>query len=191
MCSEAIVRQWCEEAAKGDHAAASNLLHEFYGPIFGYLRRLSGNDADAADLVQTTFIKVWGSIGQFRGLSSVSTWIHRIAYHTYLDWLRKDHHATQQTESWWQNLPEESMGPLERASQSESARHLYAQVERLEEELRQAVHLHYYQGLSLSETAEVLDIPVSTLKYRLRNALDELRANLKERETKLPTRCSI
>ncbi|PWU14668.1 MAG: hypothetical protein C5B50_16830 [Verrucomicrobia bacterium] len=182
MCSDAKVREWREEAANGDHAAASNLLREFYGPIFAYLRRLSGNDTDAADLVQTTFIKVWNSLGQFRGLSSVSTWMHRIAYHTYLDWLRQDHHATQQSESWWENLPEESFGPLERTAQSDSARHLYAEVERLEEELRQAVHLHYYQGLSLSETAEVLQIPVSTLKYRLRNALDQLRSRLEKGE---------
>ena len=49
-------------------------------------------------------------------------------------------------------------------------------MQQLDEEKREAVHLHYYQGLSLSETAEVLGIAASTVKYRLREALDFLKA---------------
>ena len=58
----------------------------------------------------------------------------------------------------------------------DSARYLYALVERLEEGVKEVVHLHYYQGLSLSETAEALGIATSTVKYRLREALDFLRS---------------
>ena len=191
MVPDPIARQWREQALEGDYAAASNLLREFYAPIFAYLRRLSGNDADAADLVQITFVKVWQSLGQFRGLSSVATWIHRIAYRTYLDWLRRDHHSSDQSQSWWQSLPAEGVDPFDRTAEMDSARRLYAAVERLEQSLRQAVHLHYYQGLSLAETAEVLELPTSTLKYRLRNALEQLRAALQETEFRLTTRCSL
>lgn len=51
---------------------------------------------------------------------------------------------------------------------------LYAMVALLDADLREVVHLHYYQGLSLKETAEVLGIATSTVKYRLRGALEEL-----------------
>ena len=51
---------------------------------------------------------------------------------------------------------------------------LHAMVARLDEGKREVVHLHYYQGLSIKETAEVLDIGTSTVKYRLREALDQL-----------------
>jgi RNA polymerase sigma factor (sigma-70 family) len=55
-------------------------------------------------------------------------------------------------------------------------------VEELDDEKKQTVHLHYYQNLPLSETAEVLGVAVSTVKYRLREALDFLRARSAENE---------
>src|SRR6266704_822901 len=66
--------------------------------------------------------------------------------------------------------------PFESAAEQDMARQLYALVQQLEEGAREAVHLHYYQGLTLQETAEVLNIATSTLKYRLREALNLLRA---------------
>jgi RNA polymerase sigma factor (sigma-70 family) len=57
---------------------------------------------------------------------------------------------------------------------------VYALVEQLDDDARQAIHLHYYQGLSLSETSEVLNVPTSTLKYRLREALNTLRTQTAE-----------
>ena len=66
--------------------------------------------------------------------------------------------------------------PFEDAAERDTARRLFALVERLEHEIREVVHLHYYQGLSLSETAGALGIATSTVKYRLREALDFLRS---------------
>ena len=74
----------------------------------------------------------------------------------------------------WQNLR------LRLTAQKDMAHQLYYWVDQLEEEQRQAVHLHYYQGLSLSETAEVLGIATSTLKYRLKGALEFLRSKTAE-----------
>ena len=70
--------------------------------------------------------------------------------------------------------------PFEEAAEREMACQLYALVEQLDEETKEAVHLHYYQGLSLKVTAEVLNIATSTLKYRLREALNSLRAQTAE-----------
>jgi len=70
--------------------------------------------------------------------------------------------------------------PFESASGREAAHRLYALVEQLAEEQREVVHLHYYQALSLQETADALSIATSTVKYRLRNALDFLKLRLAE-----------
>ena len=75
---------------------------------------------------------------------------------------------------------DDAPSPSDTAGEREEARQLYAFVEQLDEDARQTVHLHYYQGLSLSETAEALGIATSTVKYRLRNALDSLRAGTNE-----------
>jgi RNA polymerase sigma-70 factor (ECF subfamily) len=64
------------------------------------------------------------------------------------------------------------------AARADLAATLYASVERLEPGLRQGVHLHYYQGLTLQETAEAMGVALSTVKYRLRLALGHLHKNL-------------
>jgi RNA polymerase sigma factor (sigma-70 family) len=68
--------------------------------------------------------------------------------------------------------------PFEDAAERELAYQLYRCVDQLDEDKKQVVHLHYYQHFSLSETAEALGIATSTVKYRLREALDFLRAKV-------------
>ena len=65
------------------------------------------------------------------------------------------------------------------------AQQLYEVVDRLDEDKKQAVHLHYYQGLSLRETAKVLDIATSTVKYRLREVMKILKDKLIVEEKEL------
>jgi RNA polymerase sigma-70 factor (ECF subfamily) len=166
----------CERAQKGDVPAASELVTLFYQRIFAYLRRLSGNDDDAADLTQKTFAKTWQSLASYRRRSSFSTWLHGIAHHVYLDWRRKRNFTDAQTDEWWAIQAGESPTPFENTAEREMARQLYRWVDELDEEKKQTVHLHYYQNLPLNETAEVLGVAVSTVKYRLREALDFLRA---------------
>jgi RNA polymerase sigma-70 factor (ECF subfamily) len=174
----------CDEARQGDLAAASELLALFYERIFVWLCRLCGNHSEAEDLTQKAFCKVWESLAQYEGRCSVSTWIHRIAYHTYVDWRRQQHgKLAHPSEEWWQTCEAPEPNPLEDAMDRDLARFLYAAVERLDEALRPAVYLHYYDGLSISETAEVLEVATSTVKYRLREAMRILKSHLKEPST--------
>ncbi|MBI4657521.1 MAG: RNA polymerase sigma factor [Verrucomicrobia bacterium] len=174
------VLELCARAREGDLDAASELVTLYHAKIFSYLRRLCGNDDDAADLAQKTFFKVWTSIASFQGRSSFSTWIHGIAFHVYGDWRRRTERLEHRENEWWECCALEGPTPSDDAAEKDLARHLYSAVERLEEESRQAVHLHYYQGLSLQETSQVLGVAASTLKYRLRAALDFIRSSVKE-----------
>lgn len=188
MIPDSEARHWCSRAAAGDREAAGELLRAFHVPIHAYLRRLATRDADAADLTQITFVKVWQSLGRFQGASSVSTWMHRIAYCTYIDWRRRSRPGDARDEAWWERLPAAGPPPSDQAADLDTARNIHAAVDRLPEEERQAVHLHYYQNLTLAESAEVMALPLSTLKYRLRSALGRLRDDLPATERPVPLR---
>ena len=88
--------------------------------------------------------------------SAFSTWLHGIAHHVYVDWRRTNRPADSQTDKWWEVCADDGPSPFEDAAERDLARRLFSLVERLEDGVREVVHLHYYQGLSLSETAEAL-----------------------------------
>ena len=75
---------------------------------------------------------------------------------------------------WWVECVSPEIQPDETAARTDQANQLFARVDQLPPELRDAIHLHYYQGLTLQETADAMEIATSTVKYRLRQALDEL-----------------
>src|SRR5262245_35034619 len=170
----------CQRAKTGDISAASELVGLFYERIYAYFRRLCGNEEDAADLTQKTFFKVWTSLASYQWRSSFSTWLHGIAHHVYVDWLRANRPADAKSDEWWEARAAEGPSPFEDAAERDMAHRLFALVDRLEERAKEAVHLHYYQGLTLDETAEALGIATSTVKYRLREALDFLRKHTQE-----------
>jgi RNA polymerase sigma-70 factor (ECF subfamily) len=174
------VERLCRLASAGDVQAGSELLSRSYERIFAYFRRLCVEESDAADLTQKTFIKVWASLPTYEARASFNTWLHAIARHVYLDWRRKPRRNEAQTEAWWNLQPSAGQGPLESTEERDLAQKLYASVESLDEGARELIHLHYYQGLSLFETAEVLGIAVSTVKYRLRAAFDALRRSFRK-----------
>jgi RNA polymerase sigma-70 factor (ECF subfamily) len=173
------IKSLCKRANKADKTAASELLELYYHDIYAYLRRLSSSNQDAEDLTQQTFLKVWSSLGSFVGRSKFSTWLYRIAYNTYIDWRRGNVDQAQcRSDQWWLECEDGNTGPLENFAEHQLVQQLYAAVDRLEEDKRQVVHLHYYQGLSLRETAKVLGIATSTVKYRLREVLKILRMRI-------------
>ena len=182
-------RNLCKRAKRGEREAACRLLEISYGDVFAYLRRLCGSRHDAEDLTQQTFMKVWASLDGFAGRSRFSTWLHRIAYNTYIDWRRKNNGSIQsQAERWWQGCADTNPGPVANAAERQWAQCLYESVDRLDEDKKQVVHLHYYQGLSLRETARVLGIATSTVKYRLREVLKILRARIDVEENEIDTK---
>lgn len=174
-------KQLAARASDGDREAAVILVENHYQAVYAFLRRLAGNDADAADLTQKTFLHVWTALARFAGRSSFRSWVHGIAHHVYIDWLRANHRNTPVSDEWWEQQSDQVQSPDEQAVQSDLAMVLYRTVDSLESDLRMPVHLHYYQGLTLEETAEVLGIAASTVKYRLRQALDILQQQTNER----------
>jgi RNA polymerase sigma-70 factor (ECF subfamily) len=165
-------------AGKGDPTAATALIELSYTRVFALLRRLTDHEADAADLTQQTFSRAWKSLPSFAGRSSFNTWVHGIAYHVYLDWRKAPRRAEPRSIEWWLCIGATAPQPDEAAARSDSAARLYAEVDQLEADLRDTIHLRYYQDLSIEETAEAMGVAGSTVQYRIRQALDVLHKRL-------------
>ena len=170
------IKHLCKRLKNSDRDAANELLQIYYKEIYAYLRRLCGSQQEAEDLTQQTFLKVWTSFDSYNGRSRFSTWLYKIAYHTFIDCQRKNYDKTQsRPNQWWQECMDHKPGPFANTAERQWAQHLYDEVEQLGEDKKYAVHLHYYQGLSIRETAKVLGIATSTVKYRLREVFKILR----------------
>lgn len=173
------IKDLCKRAKSADKNAACELLEIYHSDIFAYLRRLCGNRQDAEDLTQQTFFKVWSSLDSFTGRSEFSTWLHRIAHNTYIDWRRgRPGGARDYSDPWWAECIDTSPGPFADAADRQMAQRLYEAVDQLDDDQKHVVHLHYYQQLSIRQTAKVLNVATSTVKYRLREVLRILRIRL-------------
>ena len=168
----------CEKAVQGDYQAANALLEQNYPAIYSFFRRLCPTEADSADLTQKTFAKVWTSLPSFQGRSSFRTWIHGIAHHVYVDWQRSPNRLASQPDEWWLSCPAAGPNPADLTIDRDAANAVYAAIDQLDDASRETIHLHYYQGLTLQETAQAQGIATSTVKYRIRAALAELRSRI-------------
>ncbi len=172
---------------KDPEAATIQLIELFYERVYAFLRRLAYHDADAADLTQQTFSRIQRALASFVGRSSVTSWIHGIAYHVYIDWRRAQRPTESRPSEWWAECVSPCSPPDQSTAETDLANHLFACVDRLPPDLRESIHLHYYQELTLQETADAMDVATSTVKYRLRQALAELQKQMAEQRHPPPS----
>ncbi len=166
--NKALVRR----ILNGDEAAGERFVTEHYAAIYRFLFNLTGNREDAEDLTQQTFLRAWQALPNFRGDASLSTWLHRIAYHEYTHWLRSRRNEVPL---------DEAMGMPDPHAARELAGALFRRaLAQLPSEQREVILLCYVQGLSTREAAKVLNIPVGTVKSRLFLARQRLRELLQD-----------
>jgi RNA polymerase sigma-70 factor, ECF subfamily len=172
---------------RGQTEAFGALLRRYEHELLGYLRRYLGDSSLAEDVFQNTFLQLYLKSGQYEAGRPVRPWLYTIATHQAIDALRRN--ARHQILSLEQKRKDsgdgelhnlldalESRGPapLENASAQERKERVRASVDRLPDFLREVVILAYYQGLKYREIAEILNIPVGTVKSRLHAALLKL-----------------
>jgi len=176
-----------ESFQRGVREAFGTLVRRYEGELYGYLRRYLGNDALAEDVFQNTFLQVYTKIGKYERGRPVRPWIYTIATNQAIDALRRQgrhlsisldqeredvHHAD--LPQLLSLLEARQPGPLEQAEGEERRQIVRASVDRLPDFLKQVVILAYYQGLKYSDIAQILTIPVGTVKPRLHSALMKL-----------------
>lgn len=176
----------------GSQLAYRRLVELNSANVYNLALKLLGDDHEAEDVLQETFLNAFRAIDGFEGRSQLSTWLYRIAYNASLMRLRKrdrmttfslDQHHMQDDEEHgleprflvdWSSLPDEELLTTEARQQMDRA------IAELPETLRAAFVLRDIQGLSGTETAEVLGITVQAVKSRLHRARLRLRDALSE-----------
>jgi RNA polymerase sigma-70 factor, ECF subfamily len=163
------------------------LVRRYEGELYGYLRRYLGDSDLAEDVFQNTFLQVFTKIDQYEAGRPVRPWLYTIATHQAIDALRRQgrHQAVsldqEREELAGADVPQllgllesREAGPVEQLHAEERRLLVRASVDRLPDFLRQVVVLAYYQGLKYKDVAEIMDIPVGTVKSRLHAALCRL-----------------
>ena len=166
----------------GDQVALATLVTRHHAPLLGYLYRLVGGDRPLAeDLVQETLLHVLRQ-RTFRSARPFKPWLYTIATNLARDYFKS---ATVR-QRWRRGDEEEALlqlydstpGPEERALAAEQGSEVQAALAQLREEYRIVWLLRFYQGFSLQEIAETLQIPLGTVKSRLSVGVHRLRSVL-------------
>lgn len=172
-------------AKKGDTAAFDELVGQYSRRVANIAYSLLSDREDALDAAQEVFVRVYKSLGTFRGESTVSTWIFRITRNVCTDFLRKRRGGVQSLDDGEDDEPkmeiaDDSQSPERVAERNEKIRAVRNAISRLEENQREVITLYDINGLSYDEIAEVLRCPVGTVKSRLYRARETLRKILNE-----------
>jgi RNA polymerase sigma-70 factor, ECF subfamily len=166
-----------ERIGRGDREAFDQLYRRFARPVLAMALRHLGDNGRAEDAAQETFAAVWRSARSYRpDRGSGSAWLYAVARHAIIDRARqrRDHVA---------DVPEEASaaaGPAERAEASWLAWRVHSALEQLPERERVVIELGYWSGLSQTEIASYLDVPLGTVKTRTRTGLARLSRLLDE-----------
>jgi RNA polymerase sigma-70 factor (ECF subfamily) len=160
-----------QRAAGGDRSAFELLYQRYARPVFGLALRRLGDRGRAEDAVQETFASIWRSAGTYRpDRGPGAPWLYAVARNAIVD------RARNRTEIP-ADIPDEPArepGPPEHAEQGWVSWRVHRALEELSEREREVISLAYWSGLSQSEVAEFLGIPLGTVKTRTRAALARL-----------------
>jgi len=177
----------------GEESAYETLIQRFEQPIFNIVSRLLDDPADAADVVQEVFLKVFRNVVAFRGESSLKTWIYRIAVNEARNqrrWFSR--HRRQevnleaeeqgdlcQGQRGYQNwLPDPGRSPFELTLDRETQALIEAALAEVNPKFRAALVLREIEGLSYEEIGDILEISLGTVKSRILRGRDALKKHL-------------
>lgn len=175
--------------ALGDRAAFATLYQQSSAHLLGVILRINKDRAQAEDLLQEVFVKIWGAAGSFDAQrAQAMTWLTSIARHRAIDSLRRRQtepqwvtartHAGEEDDDMLDQMASDDDGPMDLLDQAVQAQAVRVCMKGLSGEQQQTLALAFYQGLSHSEVAEHLRQPLGSVKSWARRGLQALRTCL-------------
>lgn len=167
----------------GDDTAFTEIFRRHQTMVYNVAYRMCGDRFEAEDLAQGVFLRIWRHLAKFEGRSSLKTWIYRITINYCRSRLGR--------RRWWGTsierddgsppaLPDRRRGPEDRAVARDEGRRLARALRDVPSPYREAVILRDLEGLTYREIADVLEIPVGTVRSRIARGRGRLKERLEE-----------
>jgi RNA polymerase sigma-70 factor, ECF subfamily len=164
---------WLEQARQGDQLAFCKLVEAYQGPVYNLAYRMLGNDDEAKDATQETFVRIYTKLHTYQPDRKLSSWVLAIASHYCIDRLRRRGRGS------WLSLDEDPLAtvlpssdrsPEDNVLRAETRDEIQGLVEQLTPSYRIPLILRYWQEMSYQEIADVLGLSVQAVKSRLHRA---------------------
>ncbi len=182
--------QLISQALAGQTAAFGQLVQKYQDRLYNTVVHVAGNAEDAKDVVQEAFVQAFLKLESFQGASAFYTWLYRIAFNVAATHHRRrgamrsaeriaisEGHLRDSAEGHPQSAAD---GPSEQLEREERCRQVRQAISQLAEEHRVVLVLREMDGCCYETIAEILDLPVGTVRSRLHRARMQLREELKE-----------
>ncbi|MEA1960455.1 MAG: sigma-70 family RNA polymerase sigma factor [Bacillota bacterium] len=185
--------QLVKKSLRGESQAFDELVEKYQHKVYSLAFRYMGNEEDAYDAAQETFIKAYRSLRTFKGDASFSTWIYRITTNVCLDEIRRRKRrilplsldeplATTDGNEVEKEIPDNSPTVDLLYEQKEFSQYIQSLLDEMKPEHKTAIILRDIMDLSYEEIAEVLHCSIGTVKSRLSRARNVLKKKLGDRE---------
>lgn len=164
---------------RGDQLAFEAFVRRYHGPLYGFLERLLRDRQKAEDLVQETFLRLIRQLSQDKPPEHPKAWLYRVAHNLCRDYWRSTGYRTDSIAT--REVPEQADGDaevVELYERQETRRELIAALDSLPEMQREVVMMRFFQDLKLHEIAQVLEIPLGTVKGHLYQGLRKLKGRI-------------
>lgn len=182
--SEDLDQDLVRRVQQGDKAAFDLLVIKYQHRIVHLVNRYVKDPSEAQDVAQDSFIKAYKALGDFRGDSAFYTWLYRIAINTAKNYLlsrsrrHSDYEVDMQDAEQIENAPQlkDIETPEHQLMNDQIIAVIKSAIEKLPEEMRIAITLREFEGMSYEEIAEAMDCPIGTVRsriFRAREAIDE------------------
>ncbi|MFW9998184.1 MAG: RNA polymerase sigma factor [Candidatus Odinarchaeota archaeon] len=161
-----------------DHAAYTELIRRYQNKLYPYLVRLVGDEDDALDLVQDTFLKVYEQIQGFDEGRKFSSWVYRIAHNSGLNHLKKHSRTLKMDQKQMAQVLDRQVRLddfFAGTFQHEDLEALMMVVNQLKPAYKDVLLLYFYEEKSYDEISDILKLPVSTVGVRLNRAKKRLK----------------
>jgi RNA polymerase sigma-70 factor (ECF subfamily) len=166
-----------QRIADGDEAVFTELFHHYYGQLRPFVRRFAATEADAEEILQETFVRIWLSRDKLPGITNLRSWIFTVASRQCLTALRSNLNNRRKITAFQQQTPANEI-PVDGASLSEMTLLVAEAVSRMPPQRQRIYRLSREAGLKPAAIAGELSLSVSTVKNVLVVALKEIRDHL-------------
>ena len=173
--------KWTLAVQKGDQIAFRKIVEKYQNSLLNFFYYMNANMQEGEDLTQETFLKVYLYRDKYTPTAKFTTFLYRIARNTGIDYLRKKKAISVSFDDDLLEQPESDTG---RSSDIDVKGDIEKALQLLPEKLRSVVVMSYFEDLKYQEIADILEIPLGTVKSRMSFAMNQLKEIMEKKEKK-------